>query len=384
MQKSPTNTKKFMPRYKIGLVLDDSLDRADGVQQYVKTLGGWLSSRSHEVHYLAGQSIASKNVHSLSKNVNVRFNGNRLSIPLPTKPDAINTLLIKEKFDVLHIQMPYSPFMAGKVVKHAPKTTAVVGTFHIMPCGNLQKHANKALGLVQKRQFKRFDAICSVSTAAQKFAKSHYSITSNVIPNMINLKNLQSHVANHPNRIIFLGRLVPRKGCMQLLKAVNNLPKSLTSGLEILIAGDGPERPKLEKFVKKHHLTNVVFLGFIAEQQKRDLLASAELAVFPASGGESFGIVLIESMAAGAGVVLGGDNAGYISVLAEVKDSLFDPGNIQEFSDKLQRYLIDKQLNIKIHADQQKLVRKYDVNLVGTQVLDMYKYAVLQRQQEMR
>ena len=64
-------------KLKIGLVLDDSMDRNDGVQQYVKSLGGWLQSKGHEVDYLAGQSIGSKNVHSLSRNESVRFNGNK-------------------------------------------------------------------------------------------------------------------------------------------------------------------------------------------------------------------------------------------------------------------------------------------------------------------
>ena len=117
------STKKL----KVGLVLDDSLDRNDGVQQYVRALGGWLADQGHTVHYLAGQSRADgKTVHSLSRNVNVRFNGNRLSMPLPANAGPIKALLAKEKYDVLHVQMPYSPLMAGKVISNAGPDTAAL------------------------------------------------------------------------------------------------------------------------------------------------------------------------------------------------------------------------------------------------------------------
>ncbi len=375
---------KKSTKLKIGFLLDDSMDSNDGVQQYVKTLGRWLRGTGHDVHYLAGQSQESKNVHSLSRNVSVSFNGNRLTTPLPAKADVIKALLDKESFDVIHVQMPYSPFMAGKVIKHASNKTAIVGTFHILPYGKFQKRANKALGVVQKRQFSRLDAICSVSGAAQDFAKSHYGLNSSVIPNMIDLKILKSDVANHPNRIVFLGRLVPRKGCMQLLKAVSQIPENIRKGLEILIAGDGPQKQKLQKYAETHGLNNVSFLGFIEERRKSDLLASADLAVFPSIGGESFGIVLIEAMAAGTGVVLGGDNPGYKSVLYSCPETLFDPNKSRLLAEKIQTFLNNDDLRRSINAKQRKMVQTYDVNIVGNQILQLYTQAQLHRRQKMR
>src|SRR5882757_817798 len=69
-------------RLKIGFVLDDSLDKADGVQQYVLAMGGWLSGQGHDVHYLVSTTTRNDvaNVHSLGKNIAVRFNGNRMSM----------------------------------------------------------------------------------------------------------------------------------------------------------------------------------------------------------------------------------------------------------------------------------------------------------------
>ncbi len=68
---------------KIGLVLDDTLDTPDGVQQYVLQVGRWLSAEGHDVHYLVGKTTRTDiaNVHSLSRNLKVKFNGNRMSMP---------------------------------------------------------------------------------------------------------------------------------------------------------------------------------------------------------------------------------------------------------------------------------------------------------------
>src|SRR3990167_6303303 len=90
---------------KIGLVVDDTLDKPDGVQQYVLLVGAWLSAQGHEVHYLVGQSSRTDlpNVHSLAKNVPVTFNKNKLTVPLPANKRRIQQLLEQEKFYILHV-----------------------------------------------------------------------------------------------------------------------------------------------------------------------------------------------------------------------------------------------------------------------------------------
>jgi phosphatidylinositol alpha-mannosyltransferase len=162
------------------------------------------------------------------------------------------------------------------------------------------------------------------------------------------------------------------------------LPLKLRQSLEVLIAGDGPDRAALEKFVRAHKLINVVFLGFIDEADKADLLASAELAVFPSLGGESFGIVLIEAMAAGSAVVLGGDNAGYASVLGEWPETLVNPRSPAAFSATLEQFLTDSGLRQTIHAAQQTAVQAYDTAVAGQQIVRLYEQALLHRQPDVR
>lgn len=369
---------------KIGLVIDDSLDRNDGVQQYVRTLGKWLADNKHEVHYLSGQTASDNRfVHSLSKNVTVKFNGNRLTVPWRVSSSHLRRLLNQELYDILHIQMPYSPFMAGKVIKYAPRRTAIVGTFHVMPYEFVQVAATYILGKLQKHSLSKYDAACAVSPAAKIFADENYMTVPLVIPNAVDLKIWQSNSKPVPGRIVFLGRLVPRKGCRQLLLALSKLPASERNKLQIIIGGDGPQKSALKQLAAKLSV-NAEFIGYVNEQDKLALLASADIAVFPSLGGESFGIILLEAMAAGAGLVIGGDNAGYRGVLQDTPECLINFKSPELAADELIRLLKNPLDRKKIHVLQRQTIKKYDISLVGTQILAMYETAMLHHRQEMR
>jgi len=365
-------------KLKIGFVLDDSIDKTDGVQQYILTLGHWYSALGHEVHYLVGQTQRTdiQNVHSLSRNVQVHFNQNRMSTPLPANKKAIKKLLSQQQFDVLHVQLPYSPFMAGRIVKYAPKATAVVGTFHIIPFSALESAATRLLGLALHKNLKRFDAIYSVSAPAQKFAQKTFGVKSQVLPNAVNVSHFKSgkKIAKYNDdklNIVFLGRLVERKGCMYLLKALqllhqqNKLPR-----VRVLIGGKGPLNEHLHEYVRLNHLGNVVnFTGFVDESKKADFFATADIAVLPSTGGESFGIVLVEAMAAGAKVVIGGNNVGYASVMPKRPGHLVDPTNTTEFAKLIYHYISSQRARNAEYKWQQEHVKQYEVRTVGDKLI---------------
>jgi len=359
-------------KMKIGFVVDDTLDKTDGVQQYVLTLGKWLSENGHEIHFLVGETKRTdlNNIHSLSRNFKVRFNKNRLSIPLPANTKKLKNLLLKEGFDIIHIQMPYSPWLAGKIIKQVPQSTAVIGTFHILPYGRLEKLATRLLGAYSKKTLQRFDQVLSVSLAAQKFCLATYKTNSLVLPNTVATRTFRATPqASNKFRIVYLNRLVPRKGCAKLIEAVKYLPAEMLAEIEVIIIGKGPLRQKLEAMAKG---LPVKFLGFVEESLKPRLLASADIAVFPSLGGESFGIVLIEAMAAGAGVVIGGNNAGYKTVLDPVPETLFNPNKSSEFTKLLRRLWSDEKLRQEIHKQQKQIVKQYDVEVVGSKLLNIY------------
>ncbi len=378
---------KASGKLSVAFLYDDSLDKNDGVAQFVKRTGEWLSGQGHNVIYLVGETKAKKwagaDIFSLSKNLKVSFNGNKLTTPLPAKACRINRVLTKNQFDVLHVQTPYSPFMAQRVINRTPKNVGVVGSFHVLPANVMVVWGTRALRLIYGRSLKRFQAMMGVSPAAAEFAKWALGLPTSVLPNVVDLKKMQvPKPGNQKQNIVFLGRLVKRKGAAQLLEAFKVVHEKLPDA-RLTIAGDGPERTNLEKFVRRHNLNDSVkLLGFIDEKDKPSILASAAIACFPSTGGESFGIVLIEAMAAGAGVVVGGNNPGYASVLGGSSETLVDPGNSLAFANQLEKILTDQNLAQSLHKQQQEQVKQYDVDVVGNHLLQIYTEAIASHQQK--
>ena len=360
---------------KIGLLLDDTLDTPDGVQQYVLCLGAWLKRQGHEVHYLVGASKREdiENLHSIAKNIRVRFNKNRLSVPLPTSKVAIRELLDELQLDVLHVQMPYSPLFAGRVIEAAPASLKIIGTFHIVPDGWIQKVGSHALKFLNRNTIKKFAHIISDSTAAQKTAEDSFHMLSEVIPCMVSLKAM-SHdpVYRKKLHVVFLGRLVERKGCGHLLEALATLNERYDEDYTVTIAGKGPLEAELKQKSLKLNLKNVKFMGFVNEKEKPALLASADIAVFPSTGGESFGIVLIEAMAAGARVVLGGNNVGYTTVLSDHPDLLINPKDTVAFANRLHYFMEHKDARNAAHKWAESSVKQYDVGVVARKIEKLY------------
>ncbi|HEV7454526.1 MAG TPA: glycosyltransferase family 4 protein [Candidatus Saccharimonadales bacterium] len=377
-----------MDTLKIGIVFDDSLDKTDGVQQYVLTLGRWLSSQGHEVHYLVGETKRTDipNVHSLAHNVGVRFNQNRMAMPLPAPKGPIKQLLQDEQFDVLHVQVPYSPALAGRIIKAAGARTAIVGTFHVAPHGKLVGIANSLLGLWVRKGLNRFDVMTATSAPAQQFAKETFHVDSDVVPLPLDLSKFYDAEPfaryQYSKNIVFLGRLVERKGCEYLLKAVERIHRddSWPEGAKVLICGTGPLEGALRDFAGDHKIdAHVEFAGFISEEDKPRYLACADIVAYPSTGGESFGIVLLEAMASSRGVVLAGNNPGYASVMAPHPESLFDPHNTGEFAEKLLSLLVDTKARSIARAWQREYVRQFDIKTIGPLTLNIYEQALHKR-----
>lgn len=371
-----------MARHKIGLVLDTSLDPNDGVQQYVIAIGEWLRTKGQDVHYLVGQTEDRQlpNIHSLSRNVDVTFNGNRTTIPLPTSRRKLRAFVEQEQFDILHVQTPHHPLMSQRLIVSAPKRTVVVGTFHILPYGWLARWATKALGLCLRPSLKRFDAMVAVSSAAAQFEAWSFGLKAAVLPNVVDYQRFYRATPfekydDEVKTILFLGRLVPRKGCKTLLEAVAHLHEQAdTPAFRVVVCGRGPLEAELRQYVSQRKLDELVeFTGFVSEEDKPRYYASADIAVFPSSSGESFGIVLLEAMASGKAAVLAGDNPGYHTVMEPQPDLLFRPTNVDELAAKLSELLHNKAKRQDYAAWGARYTKDFDVNVVGGKLLELYE-----------
>jgi phosphatidyl-myo-inositol alpha-mannosyltransferase len=374
-------------KLKVGLVLDGGLEKPDGVQQYILAIGDWLRSQGHDARYLVAGDIKLdvEGAHSLGRNIGVKFNGNRLVVPLPTSRRKLRKFLSGENFDVLHVQTPYSPMMGEQLIQLADKQTAVVGTFHILPNSWLSDWGSRLLAWWSRRSLSRFDAMLSVSSAAASFAKRAYSLDSNVLPNVVDYQRFHKakpfeHYDDDTLTILFFGRLVPRKGCQLLLQAIAQLDQ--VPKFRVVICGTGPLRSKLEHYVQAHGLNEKVeFTGFVSEADKPRYYASADIAVFPSSGGESFGIVLLEAMSSGRAAVLAGNNPGYESVMLPQKELLFDPHDAAALADKLQLYMNNATLRQELADWGSQYTQDFDVEVVGQKLLQVYKQALRKRRQ---
>jgi phosphatidylinositol alpha-mannosyltransferase len=371
-------------KLKIGLVLDSSLDLEDGVQQYVMTVGEWLRSRGHDVHYLVGQTDKRQlpNIHSLSRNIVVKFNGNRINLPRAASRAQIRDLVRHERFDVLHVQTPHHPLLAQRLMLAADSSTAIVATFHILPYSRLVRLANKALGLLLRPSLKRIDRMLAVSPAAASFEEQTFGLPAEVSPNVFeyhrfhDAEPLKRYAADDVLTIVFLGRLVPRKGCQTLLEAaaiLQNQPD--VPAFRIVVCGKGPLDSELKRFVAENALENTVeFVGFVSDADKPRYYASADIAIFPSDGGESFGIVLLEAMANGRTTVLAGSNPGYASVMEPRPDLLFAARDADGLAVRLKELLGDEKQRRNFAVWGAEYTRRFDVDFVGKKLEELYRH----------
>jgi len=335
------------------------------------------------VSYLVGetklQQWAGGKVYSLSKNIKVKFNGNRLSMPIYSSRRRLNSVLGEVNPDIVHVMVPYSPLMAQRVIAAAHRRgTAIIGSFHILPAGWLSSVGNYLLGLIQFVSLKKIDEFSATSQNAGQFAAKTMRIKSSVVPNMVDVAAFSAgrQVNKVPGQIVFLGRLVGRKGCAQLIKAFALVAKN-NPDVRLVIAGDGPDRQKLERLAKKlGQEDKIKFLGFISEADKPKILGRAQITCFPALYGESFGLVLVEAMAAGGGVIIAGDNPGYRCVMGERPLQLVRAKDATKLADTINLFLADKEKAREALNWQMAEAGKYDVNVVGKQLLGLYDQAI--------
>ena len=373
----------------IGFVFDDTLDALDGVQQHIITIGTELVRRGHDVHYLVGETHHSPvpQTVSLARNVMVSFNGNRMRIPLPVRKREIRAALAHNNYDILHIQAPYSPLFGGRVLECAPQSTGVVATYHIAPIDRQARYGGRALGLVNAHSHRRVDEVIAVSQVAAQYAQFTAHTHGTIIANPVNVEKFATAAhratrdAAHPH-IVFLGRLVPRKGAQLLLDALDYGERHgmfPMPGLHVTIAGDGPLMDDCVQRAARLR-TSVEFVGTV-DEGKADLLASADVAVFPAIGGETFGIVLPEAIASGAGVTLAGDNPGYRWTMRGDEDALVSvgPDHARVLAERITRALTDAPWARRLHAREEALLDRYNVQAVTDEVEQVYARAIADR-----
>ena len=372
------NTKN---KLRIGYLLDDTLDRPDGVQQYVLAVGEYMRSIGHETHYIVADTTRKdlQNVHSMGKFLSLKFNGNSVRTPLPASKQKIKLLMDRLDLDVLHVQLGFSPIFGARVINAVGPKCKIIGTWHTFPSGYIHDLSNKILSIFIAPQLKKFASMVSVSQATADFVRASYGYTSSVVPNAVPIKKYDIVAKKDLTkfRIVFLGRFVQRKGPIYLIEALGRLVKNdlLPGNVELIMAGKGPDLEKCKIRASQLDLGPVVsFPGFVDEADKPKLLASADITVFPSTGGEAFGISIVEAMASGQSIVLGGNNSGYTSILGKRPELLFNPRDTSLLAQIILRYInMPKSGSNDLKSWLKKESQKYKTELICEKLLKLYK-----------
>lgn len=269
-----------------------------------------------------------------------------IQIATSVNGEKIAQMLEREQFDILHFHEPWIPDLSRQILTRSNAIN--IATFHAkIPETLMSRSIVKVVTPYMKSVLKYFHLYTAVSASATEYARSLTDDPIAIVPNGIDL-SAYKQPAKRPNpsglkSILYIGRLERRKGLKYLLQAYKLL-STADPNVRLIIAGDGPDREKLELLAEDLQLPNVEFLGYISEAQKHELLATSDLFCSPAVFGESFGIVLLESMATGL-VTVAGNNSGYRDLMAGIGAlSIVNPRDPEEFARRLQLLLSEPAL----------------------------------------
>ncbi|MEK7603092.1 MAG: glycosyltransferase family 4 protein [Patescibacteria group bacterium] len=362
----------------IGLVCPYNITKGGGVQECVLHLRKELKSRGHEVFILTPQprnntSSVPDGVVFIGAATQLKTLHTTSQISVSASNEVIDDVLIKYNFDILHFHEPWVPVVSRQILSRS--TCVNIATFHArLPDTVMSKTFEKVITPYTKSILKFIDSYSAVSDAAATYIKSITDQPINIIPNGIDLTKYKNHRINKKTTdILYVGRLEKRKGVKYLIEAFSLLKNRLPE-TKLIIAGDGPDREKLENYVVENEILDVKFLGQISEEKKLSLLKYSALFCSPALYGESFGIVLLEAMANGLPIVAG-DNPGYTSVMQERGLlSLVNPKDTQDFARRLELFLTDKIIRKQWQSWAMKYVEQFDYR----KVVDSYEKLYLQ------
>jgi phosphatidylinositol alpha-mannosyltransferase len=366
---------------RIGIVCPYSFDVPGGVQFHVRDLADHLLSRGHEVSVIApadDETPVPPYLVPSGRAVPVPYNGSVARLAFgPVARHRVHRWLEHGGFDVLHIHEPVTPSL-GMLALWA-STGPVVATFHT---SNLRSRALQAAYPVLRPGLEKISARIAVSEDARSTVTTHVGGDAVVIPNGVFVDAFAQAPRDPrwlgtPQRptVAFVGRLdEPRKGLPVLCEAVPRVLRDLP-GARFLIAGSGDAQAAAERLDPASRAA-CEFLGMVSDDDKAALLRSADVYVAPHTGGESFGIVLVEAMSAGAPVLASDLDAfrrvldgGRLGVLFPVADSA-------ALAAALLDLLGDPGCRTTLSGRAATAVRRYDWSVVGEEVLAVYETVV--------
>ncbi len=365
---------------KIGLVTPYVYPLPGGVNQHVRYLYENLRLRGHDVRIITSshglQRASEGDVIRIGKGFSMPANGSVGTITLsPRYLSQVRDVLEREEFDLLHFHEPFVPFLSLIVLRLS--TSVNIATFHAYGgFSPAYEFGSKVMGSYAGRLHGRI----AVSGAARHFIDRFFPGDYKVIPNGVDIARFARAVPiarwqDGTRNILFVGRFESRKGLLDLLKAYRILRKTGCQ-CRLLVVGVGPQEREARRYVMTRRMGGVEFLGRVSDEVRDALFKTADVYVSPATGRESFGIVLLEAMAAGTAIVCS-DIHGYKGVVRRDRDALLvPPREPKALASAIGRLIANDDLRTEMAASGLERAAEFSWERVTGKVEDYYGFVI--------
>lgn len=371
---------------KIGVVTQSYYPMLGGVTEHVWHLATELQRRGHTVTVITGtaRQADDRGLRVLRRGIQIplTMNGANQHVTVGWRLGRfLRRLEERERFDIIHIQAPVDPGLP--LIAARSMRTTKVGTHH----GFRDRHVagdfvfrlfrwvfDEAVGNIQRH-------IAVSPSAAQVVHRYYPDVPIKIIPNGVDTSRFSPEVQPFPKyrdgvfTVLFVGRMDPRKGAKYLFAALPFLEKRLDR-YRLLVVGSGWMRQYYHAHIPVTLQHRVEFAGFASPDELPRYYRSADLYCSPATGNESFGIVLLEAMASGLPIVAS-DIPGYRHVMTDSQEGLFcRPRDPQSLAEKIIQLANNPGLRREMGRNGRATARRYDWKRIADEVEAVYKELV--------
>jgi phosphatidylinositol alpha-mannosyltransferase len=352
---------------RVGMISPYSLTVPGGVQQQILGLARALRRQGIDVRVLGPCDGPPPEawITPLGQSLPTATNGS--IAPLAPDPSAqlrVIRALRDEAFDLLHVHEPLAP--GPTITAIVMKQTPIVATYHRSGESRAYRYLNRLARWVAAR----VEVNVAVSADAERTARAAVGGTYELLFNGVELDRFRTgeQSCSSPT-VLFLGRHEPRKGLAVLVEAMERLPDSV----RLWVAGEGPETTAMRRETAGD--SRIEWLGRIGEADKAERLQQASVLCAPSLGGESFGVVLLEAMAAGTPVVAS-DLPGYSQLARGGRDArLVAPGDPQALAAALHEVLFGGAA-VDLVASGRKRAEMFSMEVLAQRYRSLYERAL--------
>ncbi len=374
---------------KIALVTPYHYPYPGGVTEHVSHLDQCFREWGHEVKIIApcpqDETDLPENVVRMGNHItNLAISGSISRVTLSTRIyGQVKDLLEEEKFDIIHLHEPWTPTLPLFVLRHSK--TINVGTFHSYREG--PHWALETLRPLIDPFINKLHAKICVSYASWELVNHFYPDDYAIIPNGIDLHKfgapqiepIDKFLDGRPN-VLFVGRMDKRKGFRFLMRAFPYIVEAVPDARLIVVgAYDKEDKEPFVRYARMNGLSSVRFVGRVAPEELPRYYKTCDVFCAPSTGFESFGIVLLEAMAAGKPIVASSIR-GYRTVMQDGQEGLLvEPENEHAIASAVIRLLRDPGLRQEMGQRGRTKAAHYDWPLVARQVMDVYEELLKQK-----